>query len=71
MVLKYLRGGYSLAVTISTEAGPWGGCRDDIAVLLRLQNIMLQAAEGERDKNDAEYQATRRALIDDPEYSTL
>lgn len=51
------------------EFGPF---EDDLEALLRLQDILLQAAEGARDPDlNREYQHLRGLLLADPIYATL
>ena len=58
-------------MSIAIKTGTWGrDFRDDEDALARLQNILLQNAEGARDGElDLEYKQLRKALLGNPEYN--
>jgi hypothetical protein len=60
-------------VAIAINVGRWAGAfARDSEALLRLQNILLQAAEGVRsDELNSEYQTLRKGLLSNPEYADL
>lgn len=60
-------------MSIAIETGPRGGdFKADEDALIRLQDILLENAEGARSEElDAEYRNLRKALFDNPEYSDI
>ena len=57
---------------ILVEEGPWEKPDNDLEAIIRLQNILLAAAEGAREGEiDLEYQAIRSAILANPDYRNL
>ncbi len=57
---------------MQVEEGPWLKFEHDLDAIVRLQNVMLAAAEGTRDEDlNEEFTALRKAILNVPEYRDL
>ena len=63
---------FGLLIKLTIDHQEWLELGDDLAVIVRLQDLLLQAVEGARDGNlDGEYKAVRRALLESDQYKSL